>query len=115
MKISKALTFLLITFFSFISEAQVPSWMHLTTANSELPTNSIHNIVFDDSNVAWIGTWGAGLVKFDGKSWTVYDTANSPLPYNTIYSIVVDNNNIKWIGTFGGGLARFDGEKLGSV
>jgi len=46
--------------------AQGQQWINFNTSNSPLPTNSIHSITFENDTVRWIGTWGGGLVKFDG-------------------------------------------------
>ena len=88
--------------------AQVQQWMNFNTSNSPLPTNSIHSITFENDSIIWIGTWGGGLVKFDGLNWTIYDTKNSPLPHNIIYEVVIDRENRKWIATQGVGVAVFD-------
>ena len=75
--------------------------------NSGLPINAIGALAFDKGGNLWIGTWGGGLVKYDGTTWTVYDLSNSQLPHNKIWSIFIDKNDYKWIGTLSGGLAVF--------
>ncbi|MBW8050154.1 MAG: hypothetical protein FVQ77_07420 [Cytophagales bacterium] len=75
--------------------------------NSGLPINSIGALAFDKGGNLWIGTWGGGLVKYDGTNWKVYDQSNSQLPHNKIWSILIDENDYKWIGTLSGGLAVF--------
>ncbi|MBD3373661.1 T9SS type A sorting domain-containing protein [candidate division KSB1 bacterium] len=78
-----------------------------TTSNSELPSNTIWALAWDDGSV-WIGTDSEGVSQFDGKSWLNYNTANSGLPNDRVRSLAIDNNGNLWVGTEGG-LARFDG------
>ncbi len=80
-------------------------WTVYTYLNSPLPINSIRCITIDSHGNKWIGTWGAGLLKFDDQNWTLYNTGNSGLPNNGINFISVDQNDNVWIGTFSGGLA----------
>lgn len=98
-------------FFIFISNtfAQNAQWVHFDSTNSSLPTNTIRCVTQDANGIYWIGTWDAGLLKFDGHNWTLYNKQNSPLPHNCVYSIAFDKENIL-IGTMGGGLAIFDGK-----
>jgi hypothetical protein len=64
--------------------------------------------IYIDNNVKWIGTYGAGLVKFDGINWTIYDMSNSGIPSNVIWSIYSDVQSNKWIATEFGGAAKFN-------
>jgi ligand-binding sensor domain-containing protein len=60
----------------------------------------------------WLGTRGAGLQSFDGKTWTRLDRTIG-LPDATVYALAaLDEGGGKrtvWAGTQGGGLARYDG------
>ena len=98
------------------------NWIVYDTSNSDLPDNRIGPIVIDSSGIKWMGisiyvfagSWGHGLVSFDGTNWTVYDTSNSDLPSDVVCSIAIDGSGNKWIGTGGWyehprGLALFDG------
>jgi ligand-binding sensor domain-containing protein len=62
-----------------------------------------------DDNTLWVGTWGGGLVHFDGTDWTIYNTSNSGLPDDYINDLSFDENQILWIGTLSHGLVAFDG------
>jgi ligand-binding sensor domain-containing protein len=106
----RRVTFLLVALFCFsIALAQYPDWTVYDTTNSGLPNNCVYSMAIDAGGYKWIGTSGAGLMKYDGTNWTVYDTTNSGLPYNVISSIAIDASGNKWIATYGGGLAEFDG------
>lgn len=102
---------LLLLFITFISNtfAQKAQWVHFDSTNSSLPTNTIRCVTQDAKGIYWIGTWDAGLLRFDGNNWTLFNKQNSPLPHNCVYSIAFDKENIL-IGTMGGGLAIFDGK-----
>jgi hypothetical protein len=77
------------------------------TSNSDLPNNWVWTLAIEGSN-KWIGTYGGGLAKYDGKGWTVYNISNSSLPSNVVFALAIEGSN-KWIGTYGGGLAKYDG------
>jgi len=71
--------------------------------------------VFEDSNGSlWIGTFGAGLYKFDKteETFTHYPfnvNENNDLAYNimSIAETIQDGKSSLWIGTYGGGLVKF--------
>ncbi|MEJ5350849.1 MAG: two-component regulator propeller domain-containing protein [Melioribacteraceae bacterium] len=75
--------------------------------SSGLPVNYVTCAAEDKFGNLWFGTWGGGLVKYDGTNWKVYNSSNSQLPNNVILSIAIDYNDNKWIGTYGGGLAIY--------
>ncbi len=70
---------------------------------SELPGDMVWTITKDSTGNLWVGTYGDGLVVYDGTNWTTYDTNNSILPDNTIEKIIFDtNDNSIWIATQNG-------------
>jgi ligand-binding sensor domain-containing protein len=57
------------------------------------------SVAFDSKNVAWIGTFRQGLIKYDGTT-TIYDNTNSILPDSLIlWTVEVDKNDVVWIGS----------------
>ena len=68
--------------------------------------NYIITSALDRQGRLWVGTWGAGLGRFDGRSWKNYTTADG-LSGNHVNSIVFDRNGDLWIGT-DGGVTRLD-------
>lgn len=56
----------------------------------------------------WIGTWGRGLYRFDGKQYHNY-TSEEGLSHNNILGIVEDNRQQIWIAT-NRGLTRWSYE-----
>ncbi|MBX7219765.1 MAG: GAF domain-containing protein [Blastocatellia bacterium] len=80
------------------------------SANSGLPTDRVFSLCvsqnLDGAPVLWIGTDGAGLVRFEQGRWTVFDSKNSQLPNNTVLSLFESTNSegqrTLWVGTAGG-------------
>ncbi|MBI3802207.1 MAG: hypothetical protein HY282_00390 [Nitrospirae bacterium] len=67
------------------------------------------DIAVDRENNIWVGTWGAGLSRFDGKRWTTYTAGNGTIGGNFVHAVEIDTNGVLWIGT-DHGISRFDGK-----
>ena len=79
-----------------------------TDTNPALSGDDVSDLVFDTSNVLWLGTLGGGLNRLDLDSNSVHVfTRNDGLPNNLIASISTDRENHLWVGTYNG-LARMD-------
>jgi ligand-binding sensor domain-containing protein len=63
--------------------------------------NYIITSALDRKGRLWVGTWGAGLGRFDGRTWKNYTTADG-LSGNHVNSIAIDKDGRFWIGTDGG-------------
>ena len=88
-------------------------WISYTTANSDLPSNTIWDIAIDKYDNIWIGTAEMGLTCLDSDgTWTNYNTMNSGIASNEVSCILVDEfRNRVWMNhLFGGGMssATFD-------
>jgi len=71
----------------------------------------VTSIAFDSKEVAWIGTFRQGLIKYDGTI-TYFDESNSILPDSLIiWTVEVDNNDIVWIGS-NKGLIKYENENF---
>lgn len=64
--------------------------------------NWVNSIAMDSENKFWCGTWGAGIMQFDGTNWVNITTKNSNLIDDHIYAIKKDNQDNLWICTYGG-------------
>jgi len=102
------------------------TWTIYNTENSGLPNDDIYPLSIDrgqgasaftsDQVSLWIGTYGDGVVRFDGKEeWKVYKSTNSPLIDDLIRSIAIDREGNKWIGTLFGGVAKFNGDATWTI
>jgi signal transduction histidine kinase/ligand-binding sensor domain-containing protein/DNA-binding response OmpR family regulator len=70
--------------------------------NEGISKRAVSCITQDRYGYIWIGTYGAGLYKYDGINYAgfEYDWQNSSsINSNMIYSICVDTNNKVWVGT----------------
>ena len=90
--------------------AQQKKEMGLEGVSVAYNPNYIISMVVDRNGVVWVGTWGAGLARFDGKKWRNYTMADG-LPGNHIFALHQNPAGQLWIGT-NNGLARFDGDKF---
>ncbi len=61
----------------------------------------------DSKGNLWIGTWGSGLYKDDGKTLTNYTVKSGDLPQDYIHDIFEDSKGNIWLGT-GAGLVKYD-------
>lgn len=70
--------------------------------NEGISKKGVSCITQDQYGYIWIGTYGAGLYKYDGISYTVFENdwqKESSIISNIIYCTYVDGNNKLWIGT----------------
>ena len=105
----KKLVMLLVSLFSLIGYSQNnPQWIIYDTTNSNVPSNTVSDIVVDQLNRKWISFYESGILKIDSSSWTVYNTSNSNIPTNYFNTINVDNESNFW-GGYGNLLTKFDG------
>ena len=77
--------------------------------NRNANPNFVLDIAIDREDVKWIGTWGAGLSRFDGKHWKTYTAGNGTIGGNFVHALEIDEAGNLWVGTEGG-VTRFDGE-----
>ncbi|MEH6472263.1 MAG: two-component regulator propeller domain-containing protein [Halopseudomonas sp.] len=69
----------------------------LTGVNSAYNPNYVVALTVDQQGRAWVGTWGAGLSRYDGNEWVTYTTEEG-LPSNHVFMAESDAEGL-WIGT----------------
>jgi ligand-binding sensor domain-containing protein len=96
------------------------------TTKDGLLSNIIHSVVVDPKGNKWVGTYGGGLNRFDGKSWKVFTPYGngSTVTYGTawagyqrgkgladlwVYGVLFDPKGTMWVATWKG-VSRFDGK-----
>lgn len=57
----------------------------------------------------WLGTYGGGVSRYDGKNFSHFTEAQG-LSSNSVLSMLQDKDGNLWFGTNGGGLTRYDGK-----
>ncbi|MGB3075409.1 MAG: two-component regulator propeller domain-containing protein, partial [Chitinophagales bacterium] len=62
----------------------------------------------DNNGNLWIGTYDAGVWRFDGENLTNY-TSIDGLTSNAINTIYKDRKGELWFGTDGAGVCKFNG------
>jgi len=78
------------------------------TAVDGLPQSQVNAMVEDTNGYLWIGTYGGGLARFDGKEFKVYTTLDG-LFSNIVSYLQLDSHQNLWI-VHPHGLSKFDGQ-----
>ncbi len=73
------------------------STQHFTKAEG-LGWNRIRTLLWDDRGVLWIGTFGGGLIRFDGKRFFSFTTRDG-LPSDNVAHIGSDGAGYLWLST----------------
>lgn len=76
-----------------------------------LPSSSIFSIIQDSRNLIWIGTDGAGLVRYDGKNFEIINKSEKAEAF-FVTDIVEDNNKNIIVATKYSGLLVYNGQKI---
>lgn len=77
-------------------------WTSYTTANSNLPSDQISDLVAGPNGEIYLTTLDAGLIEFNLPNFTEYNSSNSGLPDNELYSIHSMGNGEYWMGSKAG-------------
>ena len=87
------------------------NWSYLNTSNSDLPSNFVRSILFEDDTKTWIGSTG-GLVLIENNIWNIYDFgAIAGIFSNNITKIIKHpSNESVFIGTLNGGLVNYNND-----
>lgn len=76
-----------------------------------LTHGNITTLLQDKIGQIWIGTYGGGVSRFDGKYFSHYSQKEG-LSNNSILCMLEDKKGNIWFGTNGGGLNRYDGTRF---
>lgn len=80
---------------------------------NSVASNAASNIFVDSEDNVWIGTWGAGLDKYDyaRKQFTHYKNDKNDmksLSDNRVQTVFEDSSGTIWAGTYEGGLNKLN-------
>jgi ligand-binding sensor domain-containing protein len=70
--------------------------------------NYVFSVLAAPDKSIWVGTWGGGVSRYDGKSWSNLSTKDG-LAGNIVYAIAQDQQGVFWFGT-DNGVSRYDGK-----
>lgn len=71
-----------------------------------LPQHSVITMIQTRDGYLWLGTYGGGLARFDGRRFTVFDAGNTPgLNSSRIVRLFEDSQTNLWVGTENAGIA----------
>jgi ligand-binding sensor domain-containing protein len=73
-------------------------------------SGAVYIISIDPRGNKWVGTYGGGLSRFDGRAWKRY-TTDDGLGDNWVYDIEYDRHGTMWVATWNG-VSVFDGERF---
>jgi hypothetical protein len=73
----KSIFVLTIFLYQFANSQDTTKWIIYDTTNSQIPSNSVRDIVIDDLNRKWVAFWDIGLLLINEDNWTLFNTANS--------------------------------------
>lgn len=88
----------------------------LTTALEGRATynpNYVFSVLVASDDTVWVGTWGGGVSRFDGKRWHNLNSQQG-LVGNIVYAIAQSPDGTLWFGT-NKGVSRYDGKAWQSI
>jgi PAS domain S-box-containing protein len=100
----------LIALFSLNLHSQVFDFETLNQKNG-LPSSTVNVLIQDSRDLIWIGTNGAGLVKFDGEKFDIINKFKNNEGFD-ISSVTEDSNKNIVFSTKKSGILVYDGEKI---
>ena len=86
------------------------SMQNFTTKN-DLTNNRVQKGCIDKNGNLWVGTYGGGVSRYDGKSFTNYTTVHGLINNNVMCTFADKSGNL-WFGYDGGGVSRYDGKSF---
>ena len=89
-------TYTFFCFFQLISCTPKNHWQIFNTSNTTLSSDRIRQIIIENNELSWVGTYGGGLYKVKGDKW---QKVSSPFIGDYILSLKMDNQDGLWVGT----------------
>lgn len=82
--------------FLFLGCSSQNHWQTYNTSNTPLTSDRIRQIIIENNELSWVGTYGGGLYKVNGNEW---QKVCSPFVGSHILCLRPDNKGGLWIGT----------------
>lgn len=97
----------LLFFIVGINAQQTKLYYKFTQANSDLPSNTIYNIVADKDGNIWLAT-AKGLVKYNGTSFKTFNLQNGIADEDVVNLFYQPEQNTIWALTFNSKLIKIN-------
>ncbi|MDG1871431.1 MAG: two-component regulator propeller domain-containing protein [Flavobacterium sp.] len=95
--------FIMVSIFSNVIHSQkLYEGYRFISINEGISKRAVSCITQDQYGYMWIGTYGAGLYKYNGLSYTIFESnwqQEESLISNMVYSTFIDKYNTLWVGT----------------
>jgi len=108
--IKKASCCITLLFFLQGAIGQVFDYEILNQKNG-LPSSTVFAVIQDSRNLIWIGTDGAGLVRYDGKNYDIINKSKRAEGF-FVTDLVEDSNNNIVVATKYSGLLVYNGKEF---
>lgn len=82
--------------------------MRAYTVHQGMPNDNIWCLFEDGDGDLWVGTDGAGVLRYTGESYVTF-TVTDGLCSDLVMAAVGDHAGDMWLGTYGNGVCRLDG------
>jgi ligand-binding sensor domain-containing protein/signal transduction histidine kinase len=76
---------------------------------------SVSTIYCDKDNNLWLGTWGAGIYRYNGDDCVLYDHSQGISSFQTIMGMAVDDDQNIWLAAEGSGAIKYDGKTFKNI
>jgi ligand-binding sensor domain-containing protein len=73
-----------------------------------MPPSGHCDMVVDQFNRKWIGSYGEGLSVLGDTSCTHFTLSNSQIPSDAILDVFISSSNVLWLASYGMGVIRLD-------
>lgn len=98
----KKILLLICTVFSVLSLDAQSSWTTYDTLNSDIESNFIWAVAFDEDDRKWVGVNGGNSCSYNDTAWTVYNLPSAQIGSNYCPVIAIGSDNTPWLGTYDG-------------
>lgn len=85
--------------------------LQILDVDQKLNSSYLNALLKDNKGNIWMGSWGGGATKYDGKHFTVFSEKEG-LSNMNVYALLEDKKGNIWFGTYGGGVSVFNGNEF---
>jgi ligand-binding sensor domain-containing protein/tRNA A-37 threonylcarbamoyl transferase component Bud32 len=89
-------------------DPQRADWQAFTQDNGDLPVSSIFGAVRDEDGNLYFGSYGGGLIRYDGKQFTPWTVPNVPRAYRADRIILAPDGHLWFDEQYGDRVDQYD-------